>query len=138
MQNIGPLLEVTVSPSIELAASPPDSILMELPLPSFELAPPLSSILMESLAPSIELVAPLDSTLACESLFMNLDIHISTITNFSGAHDIVPIISLGLEDHVILNLCDLVGNVCSSKCLLLLPHPNGGSLLMLLVIFVML
>ena len=126
-----------LSPSIESAVPPPNSTLMELPSPSFESAPPLSSTLMESLVPSIELVAPLGSTLACESPFTNPGIHTSTITNFSGARDIVPIISLGpktdaildrlgLEDRVILNLRDLVGNVRSSKWSAALTSPEWG------------
>ena len=117
-----------LSPSTELAAAPPDSTLA---CESSALDP------IESPAPSIESAALLGSTLACESPFTNL-VHTSTITNFSSAaRDIVPIISLGqktdaildrlgLEDRVILDLRDLVGNVRSSKWSAALTSPEWG------------
>ena len=70
-------------------------------------------------------MAPPSSPLAYGSLFTD-SVHMSTVANFRSARDIVPIISLdqktdalldqlGLEDHFIIHLCDLVDNVQSSK-----------------------
>ena len=60
-----------------------------------------------------------------------------TVTNFRSACDIVPIISLGqktdalldqlgLEDHFIINLCNLVENIRSSKWSATLTSPEWG------------
>ena len=83
-----------------------------------------------------DIAAPRSSPLAYGSPFTD-PVHMSTVANFRSARDIVPIISLGqktdalldqlgLEDHFIIHLCDLVGNVQSSKWSATLTSPEWG------------
>jgi len=130
--QMGILRRPDLPPSIEPAAPTPDPTLVC----ESSSADDVKEHMGSSPALSIESMAPPSSPLAYGSPFMD-PVHTSTVANSRSAHDIVPIISLGqktdalldrlgIEDHFILHLRDLVGNVRSSKWSATLTSPEWG------------
>ena len=97
---------------------------------------PIHTLTVANFRSARDVAAPSSSPLAYGSPFTD-PVHTSTVTNSRSTRDIVSIISLGqktdalldrlgIEDHFILHLRDLVGNVRSSKWSATLTSPEWG------------